>query len=704
MKKTWSLGLVISSTVSALIGYPITMYDPNCAFACRDIFSSAMLTCSGHDHATGAHSHGQGATSPECYASDTPWLTTLANCINQTCTDVAPWKFEKYWTERVTGRLTGVPPKWTYQETLMQMQGTELPSKMLEEDEVLDFTAAFDEETWESTRGALQYFEAGEKTHSKYGIILLVVSFATPVAVTCLSQLPYMTSLLDKIKPRLVWPSLVGTYHVRALPFALGNAPTIGQTWYILFFLVLNIAFTAGGYRSFQYPANAWFPDVWQEIMAYISARTGVLAFALAPLVILFSGRNNVLLWLTNWSHSTYMLLHRWVARIFTLQVILHSILEFMLYKRQGSVDAEQKEPYWIWGIVATIACVIMVVVSSLWFRKKSYEIFLIMHIILAVFVLAGSWYHVELLFSRRWGYEFWIYAACAVWFFDRGARVARILKNGMRRAEVTQITEDIVRIDVKGVRWDARPGKHTYAYFPSLNPLRPWENHPFSILPTALLRSHHHSLATSGSSSSSEHETAVDIEKSGVASAVNARTRSAPARTDTSGVSVYVRKSTGLTKTLATHASLLTLLDGPYPNNSTAAVLRTDRLVLVAGGIGITAVLPFIAHHHNVSLHWSLKAASQGLADDLSTVLDGLREKQVLVGGRFDVGTVLELEESEGWDRIGVVVCGPGGLCDEVRSVEPSNAQANLQRSLCLQPHPRTGADLEQSRPIFAK
>lgn len=510
-------------------------------------------------------------------------------------------------------------------------------------------------------------------------IILLVVSFATPILVTCLGQLPYVTSILDRIKPRLVWPSLVGSYHVHALPFALGNAPTIGQTCYIALFVVLNIVFTAVGYRSFQYPSNAWFPDAWQEIMAYISARTGVLAFALAPLVILFSGRNNVLLWLTNWSHSTYMLLHRWVARIFTLQVILHSVLEFMLYKRQGSVNAEQKEPYWIWGIVATIACVVMVVISSLWFRRASYEIFLIMHIVLAVFVLVGSWYHIELLFTRRWGYEFWLYAACAVWFFDRGARVARILKNGMCRAEVLQIADDIVRVDIKGVRWDTGPGRHTYAYFPTLNPLRPWENHPFSVLPTILLQSRSRSLAMAASSSSSEHEATADIEKSGAGTTICARTTRA-VQTDTSGISLYIRRSTGLTRSLAAHASLLTLLDGPYPNNSTAAVLRTDRLVLIAGGIGITAVLPFIVHHSNVSLHWSVKVSSQGLVNDLATALEDLREKTVSVGARLDVRGLLEREESETWSRIGVVVCGPGGLCDEVRSIVSQRARASVK------------------------
>lgn len=51
----------------------------------------------------------------------------------------------------------------------MQMLGSESPSRQLEEDEMLDFTASFDEETWESTRGALQYFENAERTHPRYG-------------------------------------------------------------------------------------------------------------------------------------------------------------------------------------------------------------------------------------------------------------------------------------------------------------------------------------------------------------------------------------------------------------------------------------------------------------------------------------------------------------------------------------------------------
>jgi hypothetical protein len=91
--------------------------------------------------------------------------------------------------------------------------------------------------------------------------------------------------------------------------------------------------------------------------------------------------------------------------------------------------------------------------------------------------------------------------------------------------------------------------------------------------------------------------------------------------------------------------------------------------------------VLPFRAHHSNISLYWSVKTSSQGLVDDLATVLEGLREKHVSVGRRHDVGDLLEREAREGWYRIGVVVCGPGGLCDEVREVVSRRARGSKTR-----------------------
>ncbi|KAK0625796.1 ferric reductase like transmembrane component-domain-containing protein [Immersiella caudata] len=659
-----TLGLLalLPSPAAGFIGYGITMYDPSCAFGCSDALSGYMLECSDHDHVSSGHSHGGGGpTSPECRAGDTPWLTTLAYCIDTMCEESVPaWKKEKYWAEQSTGSKT-VAPKWTFAEALAQVR--EPPTREVGEEEMLNFTAIANHESWESNKVTREFFEIAETTHSRYGIVLLVVGFATPIILTILSRLPLGSTLSAKITPYLL-PSLVGKYQVQPLPYLLGNAPTIGHTLYILMFLALNIAFAAGGYQSVQ--PNAWFSSPWQEMMGYVSARTGVLGYALLPLTVLLAGRNNILLWLSDWSHSTYMLLHRWVARLFVLQCILHSVIELLLYMDKGVYEEELLKEYWIWGIVATVAACAMLVGSVLVVRRWSYEAFLIGHVLLAVFVIAGCWYHVEFLFERKWGYEMWIYAACAVWFFDRAMRVGRVVKNGMRRATVTEVAEGLVRVDVPGVRWTAEPGKHTYAYFPTLSPWRPWENHPFSVVPTALLRPK--KTAESGSSQGESP----DMEKSGAVSSRSSRLEGGDVG---AGVTLYVKKSAGLTSLLNSHQSLLTLLDGPYPSNHTGGLLKTDRLILIAGGIGVTGVLPFIARHSNVKLVWGLRETSRGLAADLEPALAGL-EKDVRIGSRVNVTELLDEEEETGWGRIGVVVCGPGSLCDEVRAQVASRAK----------------------------
>jgi hypothetical protein len=176
MKLSSTLGLAVlalAGPASALIGYGIPMYKPNCAYACRSIFADAMLSCSTDEHSHGAHNHGTGPTPPDCRAGNEPWLTTLANCINSTCADVDAWVLEKYWADKNTGD-PAVQPKWTYAETLRELEKSGKPTKMLDPEEempLLDFTAAFDEEAWDSTRGSLWAFENAETVHSRYGYV-----------------------------------------------------------------------------------------------------------------------------------------------------------------------------------------------------------------------------------------------------------------------------------------------------------------------------------------------------------------------------------------------------------------------------------------------------------------------------------------------------------------------------------------------------
>lgn len=396
--------------------------------------------------------------------------------------------------------------------------------------------------------------------------------------------------------------------------------------------------------------------------------RTGVLSFAMAPLVLLFSGRNNFLQWITDWPHATFVLLHRWVARLFVLQALLHTVLAVAVYSEMGIYDAEAALPYWAWGVVGTLFACVMVVVSSLWFRRLSYEVFLLSHIIMAVLVIVGSWYHVVLRFPVMSGFTMWLWTASAVWFFDRLVRVLRMWRVGAKRAIVTEIGEGYVRVDVQGVAWDVLPGKKVYVYFPSLSRLRPWENHPFSVIPTSMLFPPAAAVQQVPSGGSEEEGSQnQDVEKHHMREATSSTTGRTPRAPG--GITLLIRKSAGMTKHLRAADSLLTLLEGPYHNTSLSPILRCDRVLLIGGGIGITGLLPLTGAHPNVRLCWTVREDAACLVDAVEGALRGIADKQVRVGTRTDIAGVLAAEVEAGWARIGVVACGPGGLCDDVRA-----------------------------------
>lgn len=58
----------------------------------------------------------------------------------------------------------------------------------------------------------------------------------------------------------------------------------------------------------------------------YVADRTGIICYANLPILWMFSGRNNIFLWLTGWSFSTFNIFHRHIARIATIQAVVHSI------------------------------------------------------------------------------------------------------------------------------------------------------------------------------------------------------------------------------------------------------------------------------------------------------------------------------------------------------------------------------------------
>jgi predicted ferric reductase len=495
-------------------------------------------------------------------------------------------------------------------------------------------------------------------------LILFIIGVGTPVLTTFLTYLPFLNRLIASVKPYVIYPALFHGRNVQAY-WRWCHFPTTGQSIFIFMFTAITTTLTAAGYESVQ--PNTWYATRFDEIESKVAARTGVIAMGLAPLVLLFAGRNSVLLWMTNWSHSTYILLHRWIARLFGIQVILHSILELDGYVKSESYAENLVMPYWIWGCVGTVACSIMLVHSV--FRNSSYEIFLIIHIVLAVFVLAGTWYHLDYRFEDRWGYKYWLYACFAIWAFDRVMRVGRMVKNGRRKASFRPVGDEILRVDIEGIKWGAKPGQHAYIFFPMLRKPTPWENHPFSVIPTNYLRPVKpltgRDIASSGSATPAETPLN-EKELEGLTPTSSATLEYS--KNPTSGITFFIKKNNGLTKHLFSNTLITTtLIEGPYNSTSTRPVLLCDRLILVAGGIGITAVLPFAHAHPNVKIFWSMRDSQAAMVKGLQPGLSHI-EQDIIVGKRLDIAGLIEREVEGGWKDLGVVVCGPGQMCDVLR------------------------------------
>lgn len=511
---------------------------------------------------------------------------------------------------------------------------------------------------------------------------------------------------------------------------------------------IVNIILSSVGYRSYQ--PNAWFDSTRLEILTYITNRTGALSFVNITLLIIYAGRNNPLLLATNWSRSTYILLHKHVAIIATIQACLHSAIYLQIKMANGTLLVEQISPYWIMGIVGTLAMVVLLPLSVRPIRNAMYEIFLIVHIFFAILALIGCWYHIILRFQHQWGYETWLYISFAVWGAERAIRIVRLfLYSGLEKAIIVPLDEEYLKIIVPGAQQSPFEGGVIYAYFPTLS-WRPWESHPFSVAGPTLSwmtsssgKSVRESVASSPDISEKEvlhfnktqdanftTETDVinespplkDVDENMLATAhaedYKEKWHISSTVSINGGITFFVRIRNGTTKRLAVKArqplahnlkefSLPVLLEGAYDRGEVGSysthdifaaspqtgmrlikTTRFSKIVCIAGGVGITALMPILhkaarSQDENlptVSLHWSSRSAA--LVKSISSMLNvrtkapahdaeqrgrvGLLSTNFVIGQRLDANEVLE-EELRGAKPddlpILILVCAPSDM-----------------------------------------
>ncbi|KAL6450555.1 CFL1 Probable ferric reductase transmembrane component [Candida maltosa Xu316] len=217
------------------------------------------------------------------------------------------------------------------------------------------------------------------------------------------------------------------------------------------------------------------FDSKYESTMRYAADRTGIVATIMMPLIFLFAGRNNFLQWLTGWNYNTFMTYHRHTARVMFMLVVIHAVCFSILLSSRYASD--MKETYLIWGTIATVAGGIIWVQAMLFFRRRWYEIFLFIHIVMAVLWVAGAWVHVDEL-----GYIEFVYPTVAVWCVDRLVRIGRLIVFGFPKAEVTLLANETLRVVVpKPSYWKSVPGGHAFIHF--IKPTYFWQSHPFTFV-----------------------------------------------------------------------------------------------------------------------------------------------------------------------------------------------------------------------------
>ncbi|GFF31374.1 ferric/cupric reductase transmembrane component 2 [Aspergillus udagawae] len=532
-------------------------------------------------------------------------------------------------------------------------------------------------------------------------------------------SLPFLTPVLSIygwIQTNLIIPAPLASSRRRLLWWTF---PGRIHAIIVLLFWILSIVLCLVGYRTFS--DNIYWPEISAQLLRYVADRTGILSFANIPLLWLFAGRNNIFLWATGWSYSTFNVFHRHVAWIATLQAVVHTILYTVLFVQAGNAWKKMQKPYLLWGTLGMLAMIMIFPFAVDWFRRRTYETFLVFHILFSVVALVGCFYHVIIFEDHE--YWFYLWPAVVIWISDRVLRLIRMVYCNLHvrlgshsRFQCTECVAtydeaaDIIRLElIPASGLQPTSGQYYFLYQPFR--LTGWENHPFTLgswsyedgappAPCSRMKSDcgdvsEIPLLPGTPSSNSEYgsiDTAADL----------------PARK--LALHFWIRPYDGWTRHLRDQCLQSPtrtiqpniLLEGPYGEQ--CPLSKYESVLLIAGGTGIAAAVPYIKDHiirsstgqtstQDIHLVWA--ARQSALMRDITgrelkeallrrdfhasfyVTSESMSQADIVDGveyvcGRPDLQTIITAHAEEARlssSSLLVLVCGPSGMADQARA-----------------------------------
>ncbi|KAL9001944.1 MAG: hypothetical protein Q9188_005102 [Gyalolechia gomerana] len=497
------------------------------------------------------------------------------------------------------------------------------------------------------------------------------------------------------LKKNLIYAPLIRKRHNRNITLArldMGTVPSRFHTTLLTLYILSNVIYCCFiNYKSCNKAA----------ILAELRGRTGHLAFVNMMPLMIFAGRNNVLISLLRVSFDTFNIFHRWISRLVVVESLAHTFAwmagknyaDKMMGQRDGMARALSGNSFLLWGLVSIIAMVIILIQASSAIRHMAYETFLHLHQILAFFAFFGAAIHGHKGDLPLTNY---VYVTIALWFLERFIRWSKIIYRNFSLSSSTRVTVEALpeacRVTYELQRpWRLRPGCHVYAHFPTLT----WSlsSHPFSIAwydtrPTPYKTLEDEKLP------STTQDLGLPL----------------PSRTTTS-ITLIMSKKSGMTaklhaKALASPSGIINIpgyIEGPY--GGLESLHSYGTVLLFAGGVGITHQLSHVrdllqtyndstSAVRKIVLIWSVRTqdAFDWVHPWMTEIFQMPHRRQVLkvllfvtkprhagdvvsrstqvqmYGGRCKPGKIVEEEFEKRVGAMAVTVCGPGAFADEVR------------------------------------
>lgn len=444
------------------------------------------------------------------------------------------------------------------------------------------------------------------------------------------------TTLWPKLKQHLIYAPLFRVRHNRELQLskAIGNGTLPGR----FHTLLLSVYVSA----NIAYCFVLSYGDPFNETMADLRGRSGVLAALNIIPTVLFALRNNPLITILGVSYDTFNLFHRWIARLMVAEAIVHTIA-WAINAMQGGglhqlyLNLSTSVSY-TWGMVGTAVFSFVIIQASSPIRHAFYETFLNAHRILVFVALVGVYIHLD---KAGLPQVPWLALAFALWGGEWAFRIVRILyynvslKTGITKITVEALPSEACRVTFDLARpWTYKPGCHVHAYLPMISL---WSSHPFSVAwvenrargpqldiekvashnPSALLEQARRPSVPSRMSSyqagyqarsrastmraSTFGEKDSKDPRATVAELESQATAIVPGQNKVTTISLIMRARTGMTRKLYNKAANTPKgyfttwggIEGPYGGHEPLKSYGT--VVLFAGGVGITHCIGYI-------------------------------------------------------------------------------------------------------------